>query len=717
MTRTIGELRRAALLQESVGASDTELLDAFLHRHDEAAFEALIRRHGPLVLGVCRRVLGDPHDAEDAFQAVFLVLFHHARSLRSRAALGAWLYAVAYRTSLKARARRQRRRGREDSVAEVPERGVEMEVPADDLLALLDEQLNGLPEKYRAAVVLCELQGRTRRDAAQALKIPEGTLSSRLAAARTMLRARLAGRGVSLSAVALAAALTPGAASAGMPAPLVLSTLQAVRAVASGRAVAGAVSDAALSLKEGVVKAMFFHKLKRVVPLLLALAAAVAIGGFVASQSPGAKQQAGEVQVSPKKGIPDAKTQSRKADATRILGSWTLTTLDFDDKKVPEEQVKGRIFVFAGGKYFEQSGGKDHSICTYKLDPSKNPKEIDLTPVDESNPDKLKKVLAIYAFEGEDLILSTFLKEGDRKRPTTFTAKPGSGQFVWRFHRARQDTLADKAKNAAGKPEDGIYIWVEDGPGRRVRRDDGAEVVLVQRLGGDFGKASLRSVANDNSQFQLDLKGAGPLAGEGRLAVVLDGVCLGVFSQSDPHPDRTLDLACYVHGERVAERIAVRLKIEPGLRKHPGHRIVTRWTPEKESYGVGESVTLKLEIRNVGEAPLTFFVGGQQRGPRDNQYRFLARRGSGHGRAVHDVGDPTNFGGIGSYRMLKPGETFTAKIALDKWFSFVEPDVYRVTGLFQLQLYNANDREGIGRPIWHDFAVGDCLVRVVAEEK
>jgi RNA polymerase sigma factor (sigma-70 family) len=396
MTRAIGELRRAALLQQGVGASDTELLDAFLLRHDEAAFETLIRRHGPLVLGVCRRVLGDRHDAEDAFQATFLVLFHQAHSLRSRAALGAWLYAVAYRTSLKARARR--RRGREDYVAEVPEQGVEMEVPADDLPALLDEELNGLPEKYRAAVVLCELQGRTRRDAAQALKIPEGTLSSRLAAACTMLRARLAGRGVSLSAVALAAALTPGAASAGMPAPLVLSTLQAVRAVASGRAVAEAVSDAALSLKEGVVKAMLFHKLKRVVPLLLALAAAVAIGGFVASQSPGAKQQAGEVQVSPKKGTPDAKPQPRKADATRILGTWTLTTLDFDDKKVPEEQVKGRIFVFADGKYFERSGGTDHSVCTYKLDPSKNPKEIDLTPVDENNPDKLKKVLAIYAF-------------------------------------------------------------------------------------------------------------------------------------------------------------------------------------------------------------------------------------------------------------------------------------------------------------------------------
>jgi RNA polymerase sigma factor (sigma-70 family) len=720
MTRAIGELRRATLLRQGEGASDADLLDAFLLRRDEAAFEALIRRHGPLVLGVCRRVLGDLHDAEDAFQAVFLVLFHQARSLRSRAALGAWLYAVAYRTSLKARARRQRLQGREASVAEVPERGVEMEVPADDLLALLDEELNGLPERYRVAVVLCELQGRTRRETSQALNIPEGTLSSRLAAARTMLRARLAGRGVVLSAGALAAALSPGAASAGVPTPLVLSTLQAVRALAAGRAAAGAVSAAALSLKEGVVKAMFFRKLKRVVPLVLALAAAVALGGFVTSQSPDGRKQAGEVQVSPKKGLPGAKPQARGEDAARILGTWALTSLDFDDKKVPGEQVKGRLFVFAGGKYFERSGETAHSVCTYKLDPSKNPKEIDLTPVDENNPDQLKRVLGIYTFEGEDLVLSTFLKDGDKKRPTAFAGKPGSGQFVWRFSRAQQGQPADKQKNGAGKPEDGIYVWVEDGPGPRVRRNDGAQVVLVQRLGGDFGKASLRSVANDNSQFQLDLKGVGPLAeggGGASLAAVLGGVCLAAYGQSEARPDRTLDMTCYVHGEKVAEQIAARLKIEPALRKHPGHRILTRWIPEKETYHVGETVTLKMEIRNVGEAPLTFFVGGQQRGPRDNQYRFLARRGGGHGRAVHDVGDPTNFGGIGSFRTLKPGETFTTKVALDKWFSFVEPDVYRVTGLFQLQVYAAADRGGFGRPIWDDFAVGDCLVRVVPEQK
>jgi hypothetical protein len=270
-----------------------------------------------------------------------------------------------------------------------------------------------------------------------------------------------------------------------------------------------------------------------------------------------------------------------------------------------------------------------------------------------------------------------------------------------------------------GKLEDGIYIWVADGPGRRVRRNDGAEVVLVRRVGG-FGKVSLRSLANDNSRFQLNLRNAGPLP-EGEagapLAVVIDGVCQAAFGQSDLHPDRTLDMGVILVGEKVAEKVAARLKIKPASRKHPGHRFVARWSSEKESYQPGETVTLKLEVRNVGEAPFTFRVGGQQRGPRDNQYRFLAYRGGGAGRAVHDVGDPVNFGGIGSNRTLKPGETFTAKVALDKWFTFVDPDVYRVTGLFQLELYDPDEQGGFGRPIWDDFAVGDCLVRVLPKQE
>jgi hypothetical protein len=274
--------------------------------------------------------------------------------------------------------------------------------------------------------------------------------------------------------------------------------------------------------------------------------------------------------------------------------------------------------------------------------------------------------------------------------------------------------LGDKAGNL----EDGIYIWVTDGPGRRVTRNDGAQVVLVRRVGEQLGKASLRSMTNDNTQFQLELKDAGPVKGiEGALlALVVDGICLPVYSQSDPNPDGTLNLGVQLYGEKAAEKVAERLKIKPQLRKHPGHRFVVRWAPERESYQVGEPVTLRLEIRNVGEVPFTFRVGGQQRGPRDNQFRFLAYRGAGHGRAVHDIGDPVNFGGISTTHTLKKGETFTKTVGLGKWFALLEPDTYRITGLYELQLSDPNAQGVPGQEIWSDLAAGDCVVRVMPKE-
>jgi hypothetical protein len=267
----------------------------------------------------------------------------------------------------------------------------------------------------------------------------------------------------------------------------------------------------------------------------------------------------------------------------------------------------------------------------------------------------------------------------------------------------------------AGPPEDGIYPWTEGREGR-VKRNDGAEVVLGQRLGRGLGRAALTSVRNDNSVFTLEPRGAGPLpegADRSYLAVMIDGVCLGVWSHSDRRPDGTIDLSCTVHGDEAARRVAARLGVEPRRRKHPGHRFETRWAPEKESYRPGEAVTLKLEIRNTGEVPFTFWVGGQQRGPRDNQYRFLAYRTSGLGKAVPDTGDPTNFGGIMTTRTLKPGESFTASVSLDKWFNFPEADTYRVTGLFGLAIQDQPD-SGFGGVTWDDYAVGDCLVRVAA---
>src|SRR6516225_6874494 len=148
-----------AVSAPGVFVTDERLLESFVTRRDEAAFEALARRYGPMVLGVCRRVLGNPHDAEDAFQATFLVLVCKAASVRRREPVGSWLYGVAYRTALEAKGRLARRRVRERQVRDMPQPTAEPEEELRELLPVLDRELSRLPEYYRAAVVLCDLEG------------------------------------------------------------------------------------------------------------------------------------------------------------------------------------------------------------------------------------------------------------------------------------------------------------------------------------------------------------------------------------------------------------------------------------------------------------------------------------------------------------------------------------------------------------------------------
>src|SRR5262249_23907846 len=194
------------LQQEGRGPTDGQLLGCFIATRDEASFAALVRRHGPMVLGVCRRVLHDFHAAEDAFQATFLVLACKAASVAKRESVGCWLYGTAYRTAMEARTMTARRRARERPMSDMPHPQV-APAEAQDWRPLLDRELSLLPEKYRAAIVLCDLEGRARKEAARLLKVPEGTLSSRLATGRQLLARRLARRGVALSGGALAVAL------------------------------------------------------------------------------------------------------------------------------------------------------------------------------------------------------------------------------------------------------------------------------------------------------------------------------------------------------------------------------------------------------------------------------------------------------------------------------------------------------------------------------
>jgi len=285
LRRVLGQLQ-----QTGGGLSDRQLLARFVAARDETAFAALVRRHGPMVLGACRRVLRDYHDAEDAWQATFLVLARKAASLAVGESLGCWLYGVAYRAALEAREFNARRRGREVPMGGVPHPDVAPSEP-QDWRPLLDRELNLLPEKYRAPIVLCDLEGRPRREAARLLGATEGTLSSRLARGRALLAKRLTRCGVALSGGALTVALSEGAASAQVPAALVWSTAKAAAHVAAGRMMAG--STPAVLLMKGVMKAMLLKKLRLVVGAVVVLAALGAVGfGYQAGSGPGAVQAA-----------------------------------------------------------------------------------------------------------------------------------------------------------------------------------------------------------------------------------------------------------------------------------------------------------------------------------------------------------------------------------------------------------------------------------------
>jgi RNA polymerase sigma factor (sigma-70 family) len=309
-------LRRAGLLPDPEQPTDGELLESFVSRRDGAAVETLVRRHGPMVWGVCRRVLHNHHDAEDAFQATFLVLVRRAASVRPRALVGNWLYGVAHQTALKARQAAAKHRARQRQVANMPEPAAKEPDASRDWQAVLDQELSRLPDMYRVAIVLCDLEGKTRREAARQLGVPDGTLAARVARARTMLARRLARHGVLFSGGSLAAVLAESAASASMPKPVLISTIKAVTSAAAGRAATGLASAGAGALAEGVVKAMLISKLKATTGLCLALTLLLGIGVAVGRRAPAADR------------VPPAPPKENLADTLILLDKqlWEATS-------------------------------------------------------------------------------------------------------------------------------------------------------------------------------------------------------------------------------------------------------------------------------------------------------------------------------------------------------------------------------------------------------
>jgi RNA polymerase sigma factor (sigma-70 family) len=302
--------------------SDGQLLRRFAAKREEVVFQAIVRRHGPLVLSVCRRLLHDPRDVEDAFQATFLILARKAASIRKQNSVGSWLYGVAYRVAARARKtlarRRTHERGETDMLPAASHPNPDGPNPTaghaaslDQLAAddagrtdpaevafrretrrALDEELCRLPEKYRAPLILCYLEGQSTAEAAQHLGWPAGTLKSRLGRARELLRSRLTRRGIVLSASALTLELSRAAATAAVPAALIEGTTRAALLFAAGNAVAGGgISTEAAALATGVLKAMTLTKVKLTVFAalfvgLLGLSAGPLLHSLLVAQTP-----------------------------------------------------------------------------------------------------------------------------------------------------------------------------------------------------------------------------------------------------------------------------------------------------------------------------------------------------------------------------------------------------------------------------------------------
>jgi RNA polymerase sigma factor (sigma-70 family) len=394
-------LRRLAGTPATGDLDDRLLLERFVTTRDQAAFAAMVERHGPMVHGVCRRVLCDSHAAEDAFQSTFLVLVHKARSLARPELLGNWLYGVAYRTAIRARDSAARRRSRERQVMDMPGDDSAVEPLWRDLRAVLDEELGGLAPRYRVPLVLFYLEGKTSEEVARQLGCPKGTVLSRLARGRDRLRDRLVRRGVSLSVWTLALVMGEKAAPATVPAALVEGTVQVAALTAAGKGATAAIPATVSALTKGVLRTMFLTKVKIVAVVVLALCVAGTVAVMGARRALADKPAAA------------GKDKAAK-DEEKILGTWDVVSFEEGGQKAPAEAIKEAMVIFAaGGKMTAKQGEKEQEF-TYELDPTKKPKEFNGTN------DKGQTVRGIYKLDGDELTIC-FARRGDR--PTEFVSK------------------------------------------------------------------------------------------------------------------------------------------------------------------------------------------------------------------------------------------------------------------------------------------------------
>jgi RNA polymerase sigma factor (sigma-70 family) len=402
------------------GQTDAESLQRFRANRDEAAFTALMQRHGPMVWGLCRTLLGNAQDAEDVFQATFLVLVRQPASVGKPASVASFLHGVAYRLAMKARAEAARRRVHERQAGVMPKDDPPDDVLWRDLRPILHQEVERLPQKYRLCVVLCYLQGKTNEEAAQLLGIPRGTVLSRLSRARERLRQRLTRRGVSIAGGAMAAMLAQTAAPAAVPAVLVESTLRAALHFTAGSAAGVALSGAA-ARAEGLLRAAATARLRRTAVLLVGLAVAGAgvgtLGYRVRTTASG--------EAAPVAALPTM-SQALRPDKDRLQGTWRVTAGRQHGR--PLDLLNGRQLVFTGDHFALDAGEAEIPGVV----PSRGLEGQFVLELAGLRIDFLARrwnLRGIYALDSKTLTLCVAAGD-DRVRPTNWDTAPGDERLL-----------------------------------------------------------------------------------------------------------------------------------------------------------------------------------------------------------------------------------------------------------------------------------------------
>jgi RNA polymerase sigma factor (sigma-70 family) len=445
--RRIGRL---AGLQGVLSLTDAQLLERFAVGRDEPAFAALMVRHGPMVLGVCRRLLRDADQAEDAFQASFLVLARKAGTIKSRPLLSAWLYGVAYKVAARLRGRAWRRQARETQGTDLASVAAAIDPDPSDLPPLLHEEVQRLPDKYRNPIVLCYLEGKTHEEAALLLRWPLGTVKTRLTRARGMLRSRLTRRGVTASEGMMTTALAANPATA--PAKLVDATIRAATRFAAGEnGVDKLASARAIALSQGVLRTMILTKVKIVGALVLTVTMLGGGGaGWLAFRAPAAEPDGVRPRLAK---AADKPADKGKDDKEAIQGTWQLSGVERGGKEAPDndndeaKKIKSTKWVVTADKITFAMPGQEDQNASYKLDPTKKPKEIDLTPLDGPANEKGKTGRAIYSLDG-DVLKICMPGSLASERPTELATREGGKTSLFIFKRV----TANKDKPKEDKP-------------------------------------------------------------------------------------------------------------------------------------------------------------------------------------------------------------------------------------------------------------------------